>query len=213
MNLADLRTTYTQGGLSETECETNPIDQFRLWFQQAAELCRPGSEPNAMTLATATPDGIPSARVLLLKGFDERGFVFFTNYESRKGQEIETNPNAAMVFYWPELERQVRVSGTVERVSREESEAYFETRPRESQLGAWASRQSSVIGGREELEAQFRTKAESFNGAIPTPPFWGGYRLIPQSIEFWQGRPSRLHDRLVYRSIADGSWQIERLSP
>lgn len=166
-----------------------------------------------MTLATAASDGTPSARVVLLKGLSENGFVFYTNYESPKGKELAANPKAALVFYWPELERQVRVAGRVERVSREQSAAYFHSRPRGSQLGAWASRQSEIIPGREPLEDRLRALQAEYPGEVPLPPFWGGFRLLPRQIEFWQGRPNRLHDRLLYSLQQDGSWRRERLSP
>ena len=171
--------------------------------------------PNAMVLATATPDGAPSARVVLLKGFDARGFVFFTDYRSRKGSELEANPRAALVLYWGPLDRQVRISGTVVATSRQESERYFQTRPLGSRLGAWTSHQSRVIPGRDALEADLRETEERFkSGEVPLPPHWGGYRVTPQAIEFWQGRESRLHDRIRYvRAGESGQWTVERLSP
>jgi pyridoxamine 5'-phosphate oxidase len=198
-------------GLSEQDLSPSPFQQFSLWFEQAlsAGIC----EPNAMTLATSTPDGVPSARIVLLKGFDERGFVFYTNYRSAKGIEMEANPHAALVFYWCELERQVRVAGSVERVSAEESDTYFHSRPAGSRLGAWASAQSSVVPSREFLEAEFQAFEQRFGQAdIPRPEHWGGYRVVPHSVEFWQGRPSRLHDRLRYQ-LKEERWQVERLSP
>ncbi|TVP55112.1 MAG: pyridoxamine 5'-phosphate oxidase [Nodularia sp. (in: Bacteria)] len=210
--VADLRKDYTLEGLSETEINPNPFMQFKKWFEQALAAQLP--EPNAMTLATATSDGQPSARMVLLKDFDERGFVLFTNYNSQKGQELAANPQAALVFWWAELERQVRIVGTVEKISPEQSDSYFEMRPPNSRLGAWASNQSEVIVGREVLEQQlqeFQRKYE--NQEVPRPPHWGGFRVIPREIEFWQGRPSRLHDRLLYTSWDHGSWKIERLSP
>ncbi|MDW8146230.1 MAG: pyridoxamine 5'-phosphate oxidase [Roseiflexaceae bacterium] len=211
MSIADLRKEYTRHGLSESDIDPDPLVQFQRWFDQAVELGL--IEPNAMTLATATPDGRPSARMVLLKGVDNGGFVFFTNYESRKGVELTMNPWAALVFYWPELERQVRVEGRVERISPEESDAYFASRPNGSRIGAWASRQSSVIGSRAELEQRVAELERLYaNREIPRPPFWGGFRVIPDAIEFWQGRPNRLHDRLRYRRDA-GRWIIERLSP
>jgi pyridoxamine 5'-phosphate oxidase len=212
MSLADLRRDYTTGGLAEADVDPDPIRQFAIWFEQARTAT--GHEPNAMTVATAGVDGVPAARMVLLKGFDERGFVFYTNYESAKGRELEQNPRVALLFYWPELERQVRISGDVERVSREESETYFHSRPRGSQIGAWASRQSAVIPNRDALvEAVASFEKVYADGEIPLPDFWGGYRVRPMWIEFWQGRPSRLHDRLRYARGDDGGWQIVRLSP
>jgi pyridoxamine 5'-phosphate oxidase len=210
-HIARLRREYARAGLRESDAEEDPVEQFRRWFDEA--LAADLHEPNAMTLATATPDGRPSARVVLLKGFDERGFVFYTNYEGRKAVELESNPRAALVFYWGELERQVRVEGTVSRVSVEESDEYFASRPRGSRLGAWASEQSRVVDGRRTLEQKLHSlQAEYENREVPRPPFWGGYRVEPEAIEFWQGREDRLHDRLVYRR-EDGAWRIERLQP
>ncbi len=198
--------------LNESDADPNPFRQFQRWFGEAeAEI---PILPNAMTLATATPDGVPSARVVLLKSFDEEGFVFYTNYESQKGTEMDENPVAALVFYWAEFARQVRISGRVTRTSREESEAYFNTRPKDSQLGALASRQSEVISSREVLEAKMAELVkEHKDKPVRLPLFWGGYRLAPETIEFWQSRPSRLHDRLRYTKQEDGRWRIERLSP
>jgi pyridoxamine 5'-phosphate oxidase len=212
MSVADLRKEYMRHGLSEIDLDPDPIVQFQTWFAQALAAGLP--EPNAMTLATATPDGRPSARMVLIKGLDARGFVFFSNYISRKGRELAANPYAALVFYWPELERQIRIEGRVELTSPEDSDAYFRSRPLGSQLGALASQQSAVIDGRADLERCVADLAEQYaDGGVPRPPHWGGYRVIPMSIEFWQGRPSRLHDRLRYRRLEDESWLIERLSP
>lgn len=210
--VADLRKDYTLEGLSELEVDLNPFIQFKKWFAQALAAQLP--EPNAMTIATATPDGKPSARMVLLKDFDERGFTFFTNYNSHKGQELAENPQGALVFWWAELERQVRISGYVEKVSETESDQYFHSRPANSRLGAWISNQSEVIESREVLERrlqEFKSKYE--NEEIPRPPHWGGLRVIPTEIEFWQGRPSRLHDRLLYSRLDNDTWKIERLSP
>jgi len=190
----------------------DPVAQFRIWWEQvlAARLL----QPEAMTLATATPAGEPSARVVLLRGFDERGFSFFTNYDSRKGQELAANPRAALVLYWPELDRQVRIEGRVVRVSAEESDAYFQGRPRGSQLGAWVSPQSDVVPGREFLESRMEELTALHEaGQVPRPPHWGGYRVVPAVVEFWQGQPNRLHDRLRYRRLETGGWTLERLAP
>lgn len=190
---------------------TDPIELFREWFDAAAKAGIP--LPEAMTLATATPDGKPSARVILLKGYGPDGFVFFTNYGSRKAGELDENPNAAMCFHWTPLERQVRIEGSVSRISEEESATYFRTRPRGSRIGAWASRQSEPLEDRGVLEARVRDVETRFgDGDIPLPPFWGGYRLEPERLEFWQGRPSRLHDRLLYERFASG-WGVTRLYP
>jgi pyridoxamine 5'-phosphate oxidase len=211
-HVARLRKEYTRAGLKESDAASDPIEQFRSWFDGA--LAADLHEPNAMTLATATPDGRPSARVVLLKGFDERGFVFYTSYEGRKGRELETNPNCALVLYWGELERQVRVEGRASRVSEEESDEYFGSRPWGSQLGAWASEQSRPVEGRGALEERLRgLEAEYERREVPRPPFWGGYRVEPEVIEFWQGRENRLHDRLVYRRSDNGEWGRERLQP
>jgi pyridoxamine 5'-phosphate oxidase len=211
MTLGDLRREYAHARLDEKDVSHDPIVEFARWFAQAQEARV--AEPNAMTLATATSGAAPSARLVLLKAFDERGFIFFTDYRSRKGQELEENPRAALVFYWGELERQVRITGTVERTTVEESEAYFRTRPLGSRLGAWVSHQSLVIPSRAQLERGLKEVEARFpDGNIPLPPHWGGYRVRPEVIEFWQGRESRLHDRIRYVRIGE-SWRIERLSP
>lgn len=198
--------------LSRTTAEADPVRQFAAWFTLAKEL-----DPefaNAMVLTTAATSGQSSSRLVLLKDFDEQGFVFFTNYGSRKAQELAANPQANLVFWWKEVYRQVRIEGRVEKVSRAESEQYFATRPRGSQIGAWASRQSALLDRRTDLQAKIAEIERKFKGQeVPCPPFWGGYRLRPQAIEFWQGRESRLHDRLCYRYNEDGAWEIERLSP
>ena len=198
--------------LSEASVDPDPIKQFGRWFADAAAA---GLKlPNAMTLATATADAVPSARVVLLKDFDAGGFVFYTNYDSQKGRELEANPRAALCFYWPALDRQVRISGSVVKTTREESAAYFHTRPVDSQFGAWASNQSGVIASREALEEKMRQLVREYEGGeVPLPPYWGGYRLAPEVIEFWQNRLSRLHDRLRYTRQPGGDWLIERLSP
>lgn len=211
-SVADLRQNYTLAGLSEADADPNPFKQFKTWFEQAVETQLP--EPNAMAIATTTPDGKPSVRMVLLKDFDERGFVFYTNYESIKGQQLQENPWAALVFWWTQLERQVRIEGKVEKVSPQESDAYFQSRPRDSQLGAWVSNQSQVIDSRELLEVRLEELKQKYaSKEVPRPPNWGGFRVIPSAIEFWQGRPNRLHDRLHYRLVEDGSWVRERLSP
>ena len=210
-DISKLRRSNALKELSEASVSSNPFTQFSVWMNEAIKSNL--LDPNAMTLATASKEGIPSARTVLLKGFDERGFVFYTNYESTKAKDLDENPNAALLFLWIELERQVRISGEVEKVSQADSEEYFISRPRESQLGAWASKQSSVIASREVLERQFEEMKKRFeNKEIPLPPFWGSYRVIPKRIEFWQGRESRLHDRICY-TLVDGKWKIERLSP
>jgi pyridoxamine 5'-phosphate oxidase len=211
VDASSLRKEYTSAGLDKADVDPDPIVQFQEWFEKVIDADL--HEPNAMILATATADGKPSARTVLLKGYDERGFVFYTNYEGRKAVELESNPRAALVFYWGELERQVRVEGTVSRVPVEESDEYFASRPRGSRLGAWASEQSRFVDGRRTLEQKLHSlQAEYENREVPRPPFWGGYRVEPEAIEFWQGREDRLHDRLVYRR-GDGAWRIERLQP
>lgn len=212
IELAKMRLSYSRESLTESQANPDPIVQFQEWFQQAAAAL---TEPNAMTLATVSPAGQPSARVVLLKGLEEGDFIFYTNYESRKGRELDENPRAALVFHWPELERQVRVEGSVRRVSSGQSDAYFASRPRGSRLSAWASEQSAPVTGREELEDRLSRLERRFEGAeaVPRPPYWGGYALRPESIEFWQGREDRLHDRLVYLRAAGGAWIRSRLAP
>jgi len=212
MALADHRKEYALAGLAEKDLARDPFRQFEKWFQEAeaSKLV----EPNAMVLATATRDGRPSARAVLLKSVDGRGFVFFTNYESRKGRELDANPHASLVFPWFAFERQVIVEGPVAKVPREESESYFHSRPPASQLAAWASVQSSIIPGRKALEEAMKDLEKKYAGRkVPVPPHWGGFRLAPETVEFWQGRRSRLHDRLRYRRGSDGSWTVERLAP
>ena len=194
------------------DAEPDPIQQFDRWFQDA--VAAEPELPEAASLSTAGTDGRPSARIVLLKDFDERGFVFYSNYESRKGRELNENPHAALVFYWCQLKRQISITGRVDKVSREQSEAYYKTRPRGSQIGGHASRQSEVISSRKVLEERIREVTTEYEGKeIPLPSYWGGYRLNPEAIEFWQGRLDRLHDRLLYTRQSDGGWQIERLSP
>jgi pyridoxamine 5'-phosphate oxidase len=210
-SVADLRREYARAQLDEASVSPEPITEFARWFEEAvkAEV----QEPNAMTLASVGPDGAPSARMVLLKGFDEQGFVFFTDYRSQKGTELEQNPRAALVFYWSELERQIRITGTTARVGREESEAYFRTRPRDSRISAWVSQQSQVVASRRLLEERVPELERRYPGDdVPLPPPWGGIRVFPGSLEFWQGRTSRLHDRIRYVRDRDG-WRIERLSP
>ncbi len=235
MSLAHLRKDYTLGSLRRADLEAEPLAQFQRWFADAHQLRNAGSwlrragvgfykwlqivfgaptiDPNAMTLATVDDQGRPSARTVLLKGADERGFIFFTNHASRKGRELAGNPHAALVFYWKDLERQVCVSGTVGRIPEDEAERYFHSRPRGSQIGAWASKQSVPIPNREFLEARWKEIEARFPEQVPLPVFWGGYVLRPERIEFWQGGASRLHDRFQYTRQPDGSWKIERLSP
>jgi pyridoxamine 5'-phosphate oxidase len=235
MSIADIRRDYSLSGLRRSDLNPDPIAQFRSWFDQALGARTSGRlrgllikayksllglgraeriDVNAATLATADKEGRPSARTVLLKGVDERGFIFFTNYDSRKGCELAENPNAALVFYWPDQERQVCIAGTASRIPQAESEQYFKSRPRGSRLAAWASRQSAVIENRAALETQWEELQAKYPGdEIPKPPNWGGFVLAPARIEFWQGRPSRLHDRFRYAKQPDGSWVIERLSP
>ncbi len=210
--LAGLRREYTLAGLRRADLDPDPMAQFTKWFQQALAASLP--EANAMTLATADKQGHPSARIMLLKDVGERGFVFFSNYESRKGRELEANPNAALLFFWPELERQIRVSGAVSRISREESVKYFNTRPKGSRLAALVSSQSEPIPDRGLLEKRMAALFAKYPGEeVPTPEAWGGYCLEPHRLEFWQGRASRLHDRFEYLKLLDNSWQIDRLAP
>ena len=211
MSIADMRTEYRRAALSESAVADDPMVQFERWFDEA--VAAQVNEPNAMCLATATPDAYPSARIVLLKAVDTRGFVFFTDYRSRKGRELSDNPHASLCFFWPELERQVRVGGAVHRASHAESEAYFRSRPVSSQLGAWTSHQSSVLASRETMERELATNAARFaHDPIPLPSHWGGFRVVPDDIEFWQGRPSRLHDRISFRR-EQGTWLRRRLSP
>ncbi|KND55452.1 Pyridoxamine 5'-phosphate oxidase [Candidatus Paraburkholderia kirkii] len=212
MTLADLRKNYSRGALDAADVDPDPVRQFETWFAQAVDARLP--EPNAMTLATVDAQGRPSARIVLIKGVDERGFVFFTNYESRKGRELAANSAVSLLFHWIELERQVRIEGRVEKTSAEESDAYYASRPLGSRIGAWASDQSQPLESREALEAREREMIARYGETPPRPPHWGGYRLVPDTIEFWQGRPSRLHDRIVYtRESTDGPWRIGRLAP
>ncbi len=211
MSLADLRKSYDRAELDETQADADPLRQFGAWLEQAIRAELP--EPNAMTLATVGADGRPSSRIVLIKGFDERGIVWYTNYQSRKGRELEAHPFAALQFHWVELERVVRIEGRVERVSCEESDAYFESRPLDSRIGAWASPQSEAIDSRAVLVANAAQYGAQFLLRPPRPPHWGGYRLQPDRWEFWQGRKSRLHDRLSYRLGDDGCWTRQRLAP
>lgn len=209
-SIADIRQTYQKYELLENAVAADPYAQFGQWFEQA--LHSEVHEPTAMTLATADTEGHPSARIVLLKGFDAQGFVFYTNYQSRKGCELDTNPHASLLFFWPELERQVRIEGPVARVSAQESDAYYDSRPLGSRIGAWASPQSQPIS-HEALAARAQSLAQELGEHPTRPPHWGGYRVQARQIEFWQGRPSRLHDRLVYTRAADGTWAIGRLAP
>ncbi|MBE9221342.1 pyridoxamine 5'-phosphate oxidase [Cyanobacterium stanieri LEGE 03274] len=209
--LPSLRENYLKGGLLEKDILPNPFQQFHLWLEEAINAQQ--KEPNAMTIATINKDGKPSARIVLLKNLDERGFVFFTNYDSQKGQDLTANPYASLVFWWGELERQVRVEGEVEKITPAESDEYFNVRPQGSKLGAWASPQSQVIPNREVLDNNLKNLEEEYQGkTVPRPNHWGGFRVIPQKIEFWQGRANRLHDRLCY-TLKDNQWIIERLAP
>jgi len=211
MDIADLRKSYERGALDENASEADPLKQFEHWFRQALDGQLP--EPNAMTLATVGSDGRPSTRIVLVKGFDAGGLVWYTNYDSRKGRELAAHPWAALQFHWVELERVVRIEGRVEKASAEESDAYFASRPLDSRIGAWASPQSEVIASRAALVAHAAKFAARFAFSPPRPPHWGGFRLVPDRWEFWQGRKSRLHDRLRYRITDDGAWLRERLAP
>jgi pyridoxamine 5'-phosphate oxidase len=213
IDFAGLRREYETTGLRRAEMHSDPIEQFATWFSTAVNSGLP--DANAMSLATATRSGKPSARIVLLKAFDQRGFVFFTNYQSGKGNDLEANPQAALTFYWMPLERQVRIEGSAEKTSREESESYFHSRPRGSQLGAWVSHQSEIIDARRILDARLAEMTERFAGqdVIELPPHWGGYRIVPTTIEFWEGRPNRLHDRFRYTRESGNAWRLDRLAP
>jgi pyridoxamine 5'-phosphate oxidase len=234
MAIADIRREYIRGGMRRAGLEPNPLAQFDVWFAQASSvqsgsrwlkigialfklwhaiLGRSPADANAMVLSTVDKNGRPSSRNVLLKGVDERGFIFFTNYDSRKGRELSENPNAALTFYWPDLERQICVAGLVDKIPQAESEKYFKSRPRGSQLEAWASNQSDVVEDRAALEAKWNEMEKKFPNEVPLPPNWGGYVLKPERIEFWQGRSSRLHDRFCYTRQRDNSWKLERLAP
>lgn len=210
--LAALRRSYARSALTEADLAADPFTQFHTWFDDA--VAAPLTEPNAMVLATASPDGVPSGRTVLLKEVDERGFVLYTNHGSRKGREMLANPHASLVFPWFEMDRQVVVCGTVEQVDRPTTDAYFATRPYDSQVGAWASPQSTVVPGREALDRSFAEQLDRWPQDVPTPDHWGGFRVVPVTVEFWQGRASRLHDRLRFRRLQDdGEWIVERLAP
>ncbi len=209
--IADLRTDYRLKTLNEEDVAADAIGQFSRWWNEAA--ASDIEEVNAMTLATIAPDGMPSARIVLLKDYDSRGFVFFTNYNSAKGKALAASPKAAIVFFWKELERQVRIQGTVEKTSREESNEYFNSRPAGSRIGAWSSPQSEIIEGRHVLESNVEKYTSEMKNGIPRPEHWGGYRIVPVKIEFWQGRSSRLHDRIEYTLQPNGGWKIARLAP
>jgi pyridoxamine 5'-phosphate oxidase len=231
MATVDIRREYSLGGLRRADLDANPIAQFNLWFAQASSggrwrkigialfklwqaiLGRAPADANAMVLSTVDKSGRPSSRNVLLKGVDERGFIFFTNYDSRKGLELSENPNSSLTFYWADLERQVCVAGSVGKIPRDESEKYFKSRPRGSQLAAWASNQSNIVKDRTALESKWNEMEKKFPNQVPLPPNWGGFVLKPERIEFWQGRPSRLHDRFCYTRQPDNSWKLERLAP
>jgi len=211
LDIAGLRNNYTRGGLKEDDLTEDPVIFFKKWLEEAVE--SKVAEPNAMSLATVAEDGTPNSRIVLLKGVGERTIRFYTNYESRKGSDLKTNPFAAVSFWWPELERQVRIKGSIKKVSREESDEYFQSRPRESMLGAWASKQSSEVVNREKLRQAYEKVSKRFkNTTIPTPGFWGGFDIYANEIEFWQGRPSRLHDRILY-TYGNDTWKFKRLQP
>lgn len=210
-SISHLRKDYSLKALSETDVKKNPLEQFDVWWNEAIQ--SEIDEVNAMTLATATAEGVPAARIVLLKEYNDLGFVFFTNYESAKGKELAENPRASLLFFWKELERQVRITGLIEKITPEESDAYFYSRPLGSRIGAIASAQSSVIPGRHVLEEKVKLLETTSESEIKRPPHWGGYRVKPVIIEFWQGRPSRLHDRIQYTLEDNGAWKIERLSP
>lgn len=206
-----LRNDFSKKSLNEEDVNKDPIQQFERWFKEAIDA--KVNEPNAMTVCTVNNNNKPSARIVLLRNFNDEGFVFYTNYNSRKGEEIKNNPNAALLFFWPELERQVRIEGSLIKQTNEESDSYFNSRPRDSKLGAWTSNQSKVISSRKELDEEYKKVSEKFKlDDIPRPNYWGGYILVPQSIEFWQGRPSRLHDRILFTKIKN-DWKIQRLAP
>lgn len=212
IDIAALRKEYSREELTESSVSASPFEQFSRWFDEAMAAELP--EPTAMTLATVSESGQPSARVVLLKGITERGFIFYSNYASHKGQDLDATPLAALLFFWPELERQIRIEGWVEQLTPEESYAYFASRPLASQIGAWASEQSSVVPSKAFLEQRYADMQQRFaDGSVPLPPTWGGYRVIPATFEFWQGRPSRMHDRIRYRRNEEDVWEIERLSP
>lgn len=210
MNLPDIRREYRGQPLSETESDADPFKQFHVWFAQAREH---EADPTAMALATATRDGRPSVRMVLLKGFDDRGFIFYTNYRSRKARELAQSGRGSLLFYWMSLERQIRIDGAVEPVSEAESDAYFSTRPLESRWSTYASRQSDVIESRDSLESRFESARQIYRDSVPRPHWWGGYRVVPDEFEFWQGRENRLHDRLRYTKQAQGGWRRDRLAP
>lgn len=212
MEIDKWRREYQLGGLRRSELKSTPVEQFRKWLEEAVEANL--TDPNAMCLATADAEGQPSQRIVLLKGFDERGFVFYTNLQSKKARDMADNPQVSLLFPWHLLERQIIVYGQVQPVSREEAVAYFQTRPLDSQLGAWASHQSQPLSSREELQKQFDEEKARFEGEeVPLPEFWGGYRVVPHAVEFWQGGANRLHDRFIYRAVDSGSWSLDRLSP